>query len=119
MRSKAKASTPSSVRCYSLDPCNALNDLQLTGILNINGTGNGNHITGNAGNNILDGVANLKNDKGVIPDDTVEGGAGDDTYIVHQATDVTIEDPAAGHDTVKSAISWTLAANFEDLVLTG
>jgi Ca2+-binding RTX toxin-like protein len=47
------------------------------------------------------------------------GGKGDDTYIVHNVNDLTIEDADAGHDTISTARSWILDANFEDMLLTG
>lgn len=52
-----------------------LENLELQGSADINGTGNSaaNKITGNAGHNILDGADGV---------DTLIGGAGNDTYIV-------------------------------------
>ena len=47
------------------------------------------------------------------------GNAGDDTYIVDNASDVLNENSSQGTDTVQSALNWTLAANFENLTLTG
>jgi Ca2+-binding RTX toxin-like protein/gas vesicle protein len=87
-------------------------NLVLTGMLNINGAGNAlaNRITGNAGNNALDGGAGA---------DTLEGGAGNDTYTLDAATDVVIEGADDGIDLVRSAFSWTLGANQEALLLTG
>jgi Ca2+-binding RTX toxin-like protein len=51
--------------------------------------------------------------------DTMLGGAGDDIYIVDSAGDVAIEDANAGVDTVQAAVDHVLAANVENLVLTG
>lgn len=50
--------------------------------------------------------------------DTLAGGAGDDTYVLARQ-DVVVEGLNAGTDTVRSSISHTLAANVENLVLTG
>jgi Ca2+-binding RTX toxin-like protein len=90
----------------------SLENLILTGIQNINGTGNGldNTLTGNTGNNVLDGGAG---------NDTLIGKAGNDTYIIDSNDDVIIELANEGTDTVKSSINWTLGDNLENLILTG
>jgi Ca2+-binding RTX toxin-like protein len=86
--------------------------LTLTGTDNINGTGNAlnNYITGNDGNNVLDGGAGY---------DILEGGKGDDTYILDSIYDAVIENISAGTDTIKTSLNWILAANLENLFLTG
>ena len=87
-------------------------NLILTGTGNINGAGNdlANTITGNAGNNTIDGGTG---------EDNLVGGAGDDTYLVNSISDVVLEAASEGTDTVQSSISYTLAANVENLLLTG
>ena len=91
-----------------------LENLTLTGIANVNGTGNtlANVITGNTGNNIL-------NDGGVGGSDTLVGGAGNDTYIVNNSSDVITEAVNAGTDVVQSSVSYVLAPNIENITLTG
>jgi Ca2+-binding RTX toxin-like protein len=70
---------------------------------------NGNDkLDGGKGNDILDGG------KGA---DKMKGGAGNDTFIVDNAGD-TVSD-ASGIDIVKSSVTHTLAANIENLTLTG
>ncbi|MDX1919080.1 MAG: calcium-binding protein [Candidatus Caenarcaniphilales bacterium] len=93
-------------------------NLTLTGIDNINGTGNNlsNTLIGNAGDNILTDLTN--NDS-----DTFIGGAGNDTYIVDlydPARDVIIELPGEGIDTLRAnGGNLTLPQNVENLIYTG
>ena len=114
-------------------------NLVLTGTSGINGTGNNaaNGLTGNEANNVLTGVAGndtlrgaggndaLRGDAG---DDVLDGGAGsdqmsggtgNDTYLLNSVGDVVTEAANAGIDTVVSSVSHTLAANVENLTLTG
>jgi Ca2+-binding RTX toxin-like protein len=87
-------------------------NLTLTGGANLDGTGNAlpNALTGNGGHNRLDGAGGT---------DTMTGGDGNDTYVVDAAGDSIIEGASGGTDTVESPLGWTLAANLENLALTG
>lgn len=86
--------------------------LLLTGSGAIDGSGNSaaNLLTGNSAANRLDGGAGA---------DTLAGLAGDDSYVVDDAGDIVIESVAAGNDLVLASVSCTLAANVENLTLTG
>ena len=77
-------------------------NLTLTGTTAINGTGNtlDNVLIGNSAAN------------------TLTGGAGNDTYVVSTG-DTVVEAANAGTDTVQSDVTQTLAANVENLTLTG
>ena len=90
-------------------------NLTLTGISNINATGNSlnNTLTGNSGNNTLDGD---------LGNDTMVGGAGNDSYIVDSTSDVVTEGSNAGTDTIQTTLAtYTLASltNVENLSFTG
>ena len=75
----------------------------------IGGSGN-DTIIGNAANNTLNGGAGA---------DAMSGGLGDDTYIVDSASDAVNENSGEGADTIQAALNWTLAANIENLTITG
>ncbi|WP_242057682.1 Calx-beta domain-containing protein [Nostoc sp. FACHB-87] len=114
-------------------------NLILTGNIATDGTGNAlkNSITGNtadnklfggdnddtlkgdAGNDTLDGGVGNDSLDGGVGDDLMIGGAGNDTYYVDSSNDQIIELANEGTDTVRSAITWTLGNNLENLILTG
>ncbi len=52
-------------------------------------------------------------------DYTMQGGAGNDTYIVDSASDLVQESANQGTDTVRSSVTNTLTENVENLTLTG
>ena len=79
-------------------------DLTLEGSGDVNATGNylANTLVGNEGVNIL------------------SGGKGDDVYYIQTIGDRVIEGKGEGHDTVYSAISYSVQGQYvEDLFLTG
>jgi trimeric autotransporter adhesin len=86
--------------------------LVLTGTSAINGTGNSltNTLSGNNAANTLDGGAGA---------DILAGLDGNDTYLVDNTGDTVIELANNGIDTVQSSVTYTLAANVENLTLTG
>jgi len=65
---------------------------------------------GNAGDDVLIGGTGSN---------TLIGGDGNDVYVVSNPHDVIIEASDQGTDEVDSSVSFTLAANVENLVLTG
>ncbi|WPN55379.1 M10 family metallopeptidase C-terminal domain-containing protein [Pseudomonas sp. P9_31] len=92
-----------------------LENLVLTGVSDINGTGNERHnfITGNAAKNVLDGAAG---------DDSMSGGDGNDIYYVDNADDAVIEinsnAVSGGIDSVHSSLAaYTLGNNVERLYI--
>jgi Ca2+-binding RTX toxin-like protein len=85
---------------------------------NITGGNNADFLYGGAGNDTLNGG----NDS-----DSMEGGIGDDTYFVdtyivngsYLPSDAVIENFDEGIDTVQSSVTYILAANVENLILSG
>jgi Ca2+-binding RTX toxin-like protein len=67
-------------------------------------------LTGNGGDNILDGAQGA---------DRMAGGAGSDTYYVDSVGDTVIEEANAGNDTVHASVNTTLTANVEGGALLG
>ena len=107
-----------------------VDNLILTGNSGLSGTGNGdaNSITGTIGANRLLGLGGVDSLYGGDGNDTLNGGAGsdsmvggigNDTYLLSAIGDTIVEADDAGTDTVSTDFSYTLASNFENLVLTG
>ena len=82
-------------------------------------------LLGGDGNDFLDGGDSdyLDNDLyaglELATADSLAGGAGDDTYVVDSAGDAVVENAGEGTDEVRSAVSFTLSPNVENLVLLG
>ncbi|ESQ90087.1 hypothetical protein ABAC460_09980 [Asticcacaulis sp. AC460] len=96
-------------------------NITLTGAAAINATGNGlaNVLIGNGAVNTLDGGTGHDRLDGGAGADSLIGGTGNDTYIVDDAGDTITEGAGGGGDLVESSVTWTLAANVENLNLTG
>ena len=114
-------------------------NLTLLGSANLNGTGNSgnNALTGNGGNNSLNGSDGndslyglAGNDRlygyadndvlsGGAGNDTMYGGTGNDSFYVDSTIDILSEGVGAGTDAVYSLVNWTLAGQFENLMLQG
>ncbi|MDJ0716620.1 MAG: lectin-like protein [Prochloraceae cyanobacterium] len=95
-------------------------NLTLTGSAR-NGFGNNrnNRLVGNAFNNVLNGGAGNDIINGVGGNDSMSGSVGNDTFYVNTAGDRVFEAIRAGNDRVISTINYALAANVENLTLTG
>ena len=76
----------------------------------LEGGGNDDVLDGGHGNDTLDG------DYGV---DKMTGGDGNDVYHVDNVNDTVTERSGEGTDTIYSSVSYTAAANVENLTLTG
>jgi Ca2+-binding RTX toxin-like protein len=93
---------------------------QVSDIENVVGGAGDDLITGNASVNDLTGGAGADTlDGGVAGLDTLRGGLGDDTYVISHTSMTVVELAGGGVDVVRSSVSYTLAANVENLVLTG
>jgi Ca2+-binding RTX toxin-like protein len=120
----------------------AVEGLTLSGLLDLNGTGNAlaNTLTGNAGANRLEGLGGHDKLNGGAGADTLVGGAGNDSldggtgadslvgglgndsYTIDNAGDQVIELAGEGTDSLTTSFSTTLSgalAEIENLLLSG
>jgi Ca2+-binding RTX toxin-like protein len=96
-------------------------NLTLTGSVAINATGNAldNLVTGNSVANTLVGGAGNDTLNGAAGADSLIGGEGGDIYIVDNAGDAVVENAGEGIDQVNASVTHMLAAEVENLTLTG
>lgn len=87
-----------------------------------------NRLAGGGGNDVLEGGSGADRLEGGLGDDVLnggagadrmEGGAGNDVYHVDGSADVLVELAGQGIDLVNASLTWTLAANIENLALSG
>ena len=78
-----------------------------------------NAMYGFGGSDTLTGGAAADSIFGGAGADTMVGSLGDDIYVVDNTGDVVTENASEGLDTVQAAVTYTLAANVENLTLTG
>ncbi|MCG7392165.1 cadherin domain-containing protein [Microvirga sp. ACRRW] len=79
-------------RLTAFDNVEAIEALNSAGNVNLTGNSGSNFIIGNDGKNILDGGIDTVRD-------TLQGGKGDDTYIIRDANDIISEAAGEGTDT--------------------
>lgn len=83
------------------------------------GNGGDDSLAGMAGNDTLEGGEGNDTLDGGAEVDRLVGGAGNDVYIIGEGADVVVEAAGRGTDLVQTGLSHRLAANVEDLTLTG
>lgn len=87
-------------------------------VLTVFGTASDDYILGTSSDDtITGGVAALA--YSTDGSDSMEGGLGDDWYIVNDTTDVITEYAGEGIDTVFARVSYTLATELENIVASG
>lgn len=85
----------------------------------VDGYGGDDKLYGRGGNDVLKGGAGADTLNGGSGSDKMSGGKGNDLYIVDSTRDVTTEERKHGTDKVHSSVTYSLAANIENLKLTG
>ena len=85
----------------------------------LNGDTQNDTLNGGAGADTLNGGAHNDTLDGGTGADTMTGGTGHDSYVVDHADDTVIEAAAEGTDTISASVSFDIAANVENIILTG
>ena len=80
------------------------------------GTNGNDSLVGTSGVDTIEGLGGNDTLVGLAGNDSLNGGLGNDRYVV--GTGDVLSD-AGGIDTIETAITWHLAAGFENLVATG
>jgi len=87
-----------------------------SGIENVVGTWSADHLIGDGGDNILEGLRDNDRLDGGAGNDTLDGGAGNDIFYVDSSGDVAKEGHADfGTDLVIASIDYALGTNVEHL----
>lgn len=85
----------------------------------LNGAWGNDNLVGGYGDDILNGGVGNDILNGSSGNDSMTGGTGDDVYYVNSALDQVIEAAGEGNDKVYASLHYTLAANVEELSLSG
>ncbi len=85
----------------------------------IGSSAHGDTLTGETGENLIEGGGGDDTLDGGGGSDTLLGGTGDDTYIINNSGVTITEDASEGTDTVISSIDFILGDHLENLTLTG
>lgn len=83
------------------------------------GDSSDNKLVGDASDNRLYGGRGDDKLDGGLGADYMAGGMGDDKYVLDHPNDVVVENLNGGEDNVTVSFDYTLAANFENLTITG